>query len=299
MFFRNLMLFRIADGWSPTADALMQQLSSVPFNPCGGMDLKSRGWAAPRENGPLVHSVNRQYLISLGVEEKLLPASVVRREAEKRAAAIAKEQDRKVGRKELRDLRDRVTEEFLPKAFVKERRTFVWIDPVNGWLVVDGSQARAEEALEALQKAIGGIALRPLRCAVSPASAMTGWIAEGEPPAGFSIDQDLELRTAAEAQAAIRYVRHSLDGGEIKQHVGAGKMAVRLAMTWNDRISFVLGEKGEIKRLAFLDILREQAEQEAETADEQFDVDFALMAGELGRLLNDLVTALGGEIKEQ
>jgi recombination associated protein RdgC len=70
-------------------------------------------------------------------------------------------------------------------------------------------------------------------------------------------------------------------------------------MTWNDKISFVLTEQLQIKRLAFLDILKEEAESQAETTEELFDLDFTLMTGELARLLADLVDALGGENLQQ
>ena len=39
-------------------------------------------------------------------------------------------------------------------------------------------------------------------------------------------------------------------------------------------------------------------EGQAETDDERFDIDFALMTGELARLLAALVDALGGELRE-
>jgi recombination associated protein RdgC len=68
-------------------------------------------------------------------------------------------------------------------------------------------------------------------------------------------------------------------------------------MTWNDRVSFVLTDKLHIKRLAFLDVIKEQADPSGANADEQFDADFALMAGELNHLFNDLLIALGGELK--
>ena len=59
------------------------------------------------------------------------------------------------------------------------------------------------------------------------------------------------------------------------------------------------GSPVEVKRLAFLDLLKEEAEKSAEHADEQFDADFALMTGELSRFLPQLVTALGGEVVEE
>ena len=300
MWFRNLRLYRLPRDWDIDAADLEKALAALPLTRCGGLDMISRGWVYARDEGEFVHSVDRHWLLALGVEQKLLPASVVRQEAQDRAAKIEAEQGRKVGRKELRDLRDRVAEELLPRAFTRRRTTWCWIDPAGGWLVLDaGADARAEEFLETLNKSLAGIALRPLQTQVSPSSAMTGWLAESDAPAGFTIDQDLELRAAAEGQAAIRYVRHALEGEEIRQHIAAGKIATKLALTWNDRISFVLTDKLQIKRLAFLDILREQAEQDADTADEQFDVDFALMSGELARMLADLVLALGGELKPE
>lgn len=54
----------------------------------------------------------------------------------------------------------------------------------------------------------------------------------------------------------------------------------------------------QIKRLTFLDILKDAADGQAENEDERFDIDFTLMSGELARLLDDLVVALGGEQAE-
>ena len=79
----------------------------------------------------------------------------------------------------------------------------------------------------------------------------------------------------------------------------SGKLPTRLALTWDDRISFILSEKLEIKRLTFLDLLKEEAEKSAEHADEQFDADFALMTGELSRFLPQIVEALGGEVADE
>ena len=123
---------------------------------------------------------------------------------------------------------------------------------------------------------------------------MTGWVADGDGPTNFSIDQDLWLRSAEKSE--VRYVRHTLEGEDVREQIANGKVATKLALTWNDRISFVLTENMQIKRLQFLDILKEQADGQAENEDERFDIDFTLMAGEVARLLADLVEALGGEL---
>ncbi|WP_243642586.1 recombination-associated protein RdgC [Sulfurisoma sediminicola] len=295
MWFRNLRLYRLSPAWDMDAPRLNALLADHPLARCGSQDMVSRGWVYPRYEGEFVHAVNRCWLIALGVEQKLLPAAVVREATNERAATIEAEQGRKVGRKEMRDLREHVTQELLPRAFTRRRTTWGWLDPVSGWLVLDaGSDSKAEEFIEALLKCAPGMPLRPLQTQVSPGTAMTEWLAAGEGPAGFGIDDELELRPPTPANAAIRYVHLGLEGEEIRAHIAAGKTATKLGLTWSDRVSFVLTDKLQVKRLGFLDIIREQA-ADAQNADEQFDIDFTLMSGEVARLLGDLVPALGGE----
>jgi recombination associated protein RdgC len=124
---------------------------------------------------------------------------------------------------------------------------------------------------------------------------MTDWLAGENAPIGFTIDNELELRATGVSKAMVRYANHALEGSEIHSHIAAGKRATRLGLTWNDRISFVLTEQMQIKRLEFLDIIKEESSILAENADELFDLDFTLMTGELAKMLSDLTEALGGE----
>jgi len=295
MWFRNLQLYRLPAPWKLELSALVEQLARGRFVPCGSQDPLSRGWVPPR-GGELVHFVGGQWLLSLAVEQRLLPSSVVNDEVKERAGKMAAEQGYPPGRKALRDLKDQVTTELLPRAFLRRRKTPVWIDPVHGWLGVDApSLMKAEEVLEHLRQCLDDLPLALVKTQHSPAAAMSGWLAAGDAPAGFTVDRDCELKSTDEEKAAVRYVRHPLEGDEIKAHLTAGKLPTRLALTWDDRISFVLTEKGEIKRLAFLDVIKENAGQDAGNAEEIFDAEFALMAGEFARFIPALLEALGGE----
>ena len=300
MWFRNLQLYRLPTPWAIDLASLEEQVARGPFVRCPSNQPLSRGWASPRRDGALVFALDRQWLLALAVEQRLLPSAVIIEEVRERAEAIEAQQGYAPGRKQLKELRERVTEELMPRAFTRRRSTFVWIDPQNGWLCVDASSpARAEEVIEHLRHCLDEFPLALLHTQVSPASAMADWLAGGDAPAGFTIDRDCELKASGDEKSAVRYVRHPLEGDEIKTHLASGKVPTRLALTWDDRISFVLTEKLEIKRLAFLDLLKEQAERSAEHADEQFDADFALMTGELSRFLPQLVEALGGEVAEE
>lgn len=297
MWFRNLQIFRLGSDWAYSTEALAQALQTGIFQGCGATDRAARGWVPPRgEDGELIFSVARQQLIALGVEQKLLPASVVRQYAQAKIEQIEAAQGYKPGRKQRREIIDQVETELLPRAFVKRGLTYVWIDPLNRWLLVDASSpTRADEVMEQLKLSLGELPLTLVKTQVAPATAMTQWLAAGEAPGSFSIDRDCELQAAADERPAVRYVRHSLDSDEVRNHIAGGKSATRLALTWNDRVSFVLTEQMQVKKVSFLDIIKEDAERQAENADDLFAANFTLMCGELSQLLAHLVEALGGE----
>ncbi|MCF8152081.1 MAG: recombination-associated protein RdgC [Burkholderiaceae bacterium] len=297
MWFRNLQIFRLAPDWAYDTDSLSAALQKGLFQNCGATQRMALGWVPPRGNeGELVFSVERQQLIALGVEQKLLPASVVRQYAQAKLVEIEATQGYKPGRKQTREIVEQLETELLPRAFVKRGLTYVWIDPVNRWLLVDASSsARADEVMEQLKLSLGELPVTLIKTQLAPATAMTQWLAAGEAPGSFSVDRDCELRATAEERAAVRYVRHNLDSEEVRSHIAGGKSATRLALTWNDRVSFVMTEQLQIKRLAFLDLLKEDAERQSENADDLFAANFVLMCGELAQLLAQLIEVLGGE----
>ena len=300
MWFKNLLVYRIKADTRLKADDVEGKLRENALQPCGSFEMESRGWVPPHaaDETRYLHSLERQWLLQLGTNQKILPGSVITQTAKERAAKLAQKQEHPVGRKQMREIRDRVIEELMPKALSRRRTLGAWIDPVNHWLVVDtAADKKADELLESLIGADVDLEARRLECQQSPAAQMTLWLSSGHIPAPFTIDQDLELRAAGESRATVRYVNHPLEGREIREHISGGKVATRLGMTWKNRVSFVLTDQLQIKRVAFLDILKGDNESQSDDAEEQFDIDFALMTGELASMLEDLTKALGGEKK--
>jgi len=294
--FKNLIVYRIAAGWAATAAVVEERLASAHFVACGSSQEKSLGWVEPRglAHGALLESVGGQWLLKMMVETRALPASVVNRKTEERVAQIEASTGRKPGRKEMRDLKDEVRQALLPMAFTKLASHLVWIDREAGWLVIDAaSQARADEVVSGLVAVLDGFAVTLLNTQQSPATAMAQWLTTQEPPADFSIDRECELKAADESRAVVRYARHALDTEEVRQHVAGGKLPTRLALTWADRVSLVLTESLQLKKLAFLEgVFESTGEQRADG----FDADAAIATGELRKLLPDLLEALGGEL---
>ena len=295
MWFRNLQVYRCPAPFNISATSLEEQLGRHGFRGIAGYETQAQGWASPRDDGGLVHTVHGQTLISLCSEKKLLPTSVIKDVTKVKAMEAEDRQGYKPGRKQLRELKQQVTDDLLPRAFNVRRHTGIWIDPVNGWLVIDaGSTGKAEEVVRLLHKSVDGFAFQRLDPATSPGAAMTAWLANNDVPRGFSIDQETELQSPVEEKATVRFVRHALDPKEVQRHIATGKQCTRLALTWSDRVSFVLTESLVLKRIAPVAVIRQGEDAQAQNDGERFDADFMLMTGELRGLITDLVEALGG-----
>ncbi|MGJ0559430.1 recombination-associated protein RdgC [Methylocystis sp.] len=295
--FKNVMVYRIGPAWSVSLEQLEANLQTMRFVECGLTQEKSVGWVEPRgeANGPLVESVGGQWLLKLMLESKAVPASVINRKAKERVAQIEAATGRKPGKKETRDLKEELKLDLLPMAFTKQGSVQVWIDPEARLLMIDAaSQGKADEVLTCLAKSMEGLGAMLLQTTASPVAAMSEWLVSQEPPAGFSVDRECELKAGDESKAVVRYSRHALDIDEVQQHINHGKLPTRLAMTWEGRVSFMLTDTLQIKKLAFVDGVFDD-DASASKAD-RFDADAAIATGEIRKLIPDLLEALGGEL---
>ena len=114
-------------------------------------------------------------------------------------------------------------------------------------------------------------------------------------PICFDVDRECELKATDDSQAVVRYSKHTLNNEEVRKHLQNNKMPTRLALTWNGRVSFVLNEESQIKKIKFLDGVFDASDNAAPEED-RFDSDVAIVTGELGKLIPEMIDALGGEI---
>jgi len=297
--FKNLIVYRIGPDWACTSERAEEGLGKERFVECGATQPLSAGWVEPRgaAHGPLVELVGGQWLMKLKVEQKVLPASVVKRRTAEIAQHIELTTGRKPGKKQTKELKEQATLELLPMAFTKEATVSVWIDPKVRLLMIDaGSAARAENVVTHLVKAMEGFAVQPLQTNLSPAVAMSAWLASGEPPAGFSVDRECELKSPDEMKSVVRYARHLLDTDDVRQHIAIGKQPTKLALTWSGRVSFMLTDAMQIKKIGFDDVVFEGQKGSQASREEAFDADVAIATGELCQLIPDLIAALDGEL---
>lgn len=296
--FKNIITYRIGPEWTPPApEALEAELQRLAFQPCGATQELAVGWVPPRgqDHGAMLEIVGGHWIIKLAVERKAVPAGAVRAELEARCKAIEAEQGRKPGRKEKSEIKEDIVHAFLPRAFSKRSSHTLWIDAANHLLIIGaGSTKAAEGAIKQLGDVMTELKhvlpLSPIHTATSPAAAMAHWLTTQEPPAGFTVDRDLELKNPGEDKSVVRYARHNLELEEIAQHIAEGKMPTQLALTWEGKVSFLLTELLVIKKIDMHGV------EENLSKDDGFDADAAIATGELSALWPDLLLALGGEI---
>ncbi len=296
MWFKNLFIYHLP-AWEENTDSLEEKLASQALQDCGSMEQQTQGWVSTKTPiSPLIHTQEQHLLITLSTQKKLLPSSIINQFAKARSREIEEKDGYKPGRKQMKDIRETVRDELLPRAFVIENKTRAWIDTQRQLLLIDTSSAtKADEFISLLIKSapsIGGVTL--FKTKGNPMTAMTAWLAENSPPTNFSIDQDCELRSRGEGNSTVRYVRHDLESAEIKKHIENGKDVTRLALTWKDKISFTLQENLQLKKITALNLLEEK-QNTGSTDDEKYDNDFSLMTGEIGLLIDNLINELGGK----
>jgi recombination associated protein RdgC len=241
-----------------------------------------------------VHYVGNALWITLGGEDRILPAAAVNRELEKRIAEIEEREGRKLGGRARKRLKEDVVAELLPRALVKPYRLNAYLDLKRGFLAVDTASRKAAESLVShLRIALGSFPAVPVNAEVLVRATLTSWLA-GEPlPAGLSLGDECELKDPVDGGGAVRCSRHELQADEIRSHLEAGKQVTRLALVLDDHVSFVLGEDLVLRKVKFLDGAVEALENtERDSLAAELDARFALMAGEVGRLFDLLERAL-------
>ena len=307
MWFKNIRVYRLTqalviDGQPLSKDNLHHALAAGEFVPCNSQDVARYGWVSPISgHDHLVHAYQAYLMVCAKKQEKVLPASVINEALEEKVAAITEAEGRPVGRKERQSMKDDVMIDLLPRAFTRSSLQFAYIAPATdespfGYVVVNAASAsKAEELLSALRDAVGRLPVVPLVSKQLPHQAMTQWVNEASAPEKLLLGDECELADPKEAGSVIRCKHQDLASAEINSLLHAGMIVTKLGLQWREGVDFILDDQLAIKRLRFADEIQEKVDGfEAQTAAEQFGIEFSVMALELSALIRDLSIALGG-----
>ena len=294
-WFKNAMIYRLTKSLDWSEKTLSDALENNQYHSCNQSEMSKFGWSTPLKGSELLYfTVGKQILLLAQKEEKILPAHVIKRELDARVEKLEQAENRKLKKVEKQTLKDDVVATLLPRAFSKYQQPALWIDAENNLIYVDAASAkRAEEALALLRKSLGSLPVVPLSFANEPSLVMQEWVAKESIPQWLVSLEEAELRDAN--NGVIRCKQQALDSDEILSLVNS-KYVTKLALEWEEHLSFVLNEDCSLKRLKFADQIREKNDDILkEDYAQRFDADFVLMTGILSKLTENLLHDFGGE----
>jgi recombination associated protein RdgC len=284
MWIKNATVY----GISPKAQFPIEQLEAARFVPVGTHELMSSGFVPVRDD-EIAYRQGKHILLRFKVEKKVIPASAVAAVVEARCKELEEQQGFPPGKKAKKELKERAFDELLPRALTTSRTTLIWIDQDQHRLVIDStSNSACDDIIKVLLKYVQDSRNDLGLCDVSwpRAKVVTEWVKD-EAPFEFSVDDAAVLRHPGERGKLVKYERAQLSGDDVSGQLGAGAVVEAVAMTFASRLSFVMTQNSQLRKIKPLDVMQEGRDAEKDV--DRFDADIALMTRELGILLDRLV----------
>lgn len=294
MWYKNAIIYLLPDGWQLEA-GFAEKLEQAAFTPCMGLDWFSEGFAPPTPfSSDFVFTAQNSNRVCLKHEEKVLPSATVRDLVNGKVAEIKEAEARNVWHEEKQQLKEQIVDDLLPRALTQSRRTEAIFDTERGYLLVnEASDKRAEQMLIKLREALGGLKVAMPYTRESPSSLMTEWLLQGHAEGDFELGYNVLLQGVGDVVPKVKISKKDLTHPEVIQHAKNGMKVVELELEWREQISFTLTQNFALKRIRFLDVLQEEAEQGDDTASLMFSSQI-IMTTALGGMLDELANLLGG-----
>jgi recombination associated protein RdgC len=291
MLFKQIQIFQLKPSSSFFYDQLIEKLQLLVFQPCLPSLPFSAGWVAPVDEpgAALAEQINHRLMICMQIEEKILPAAVVRQELHEKVKQLEITRGHKLGKKEKNSLKDEVIMTLLPRSFSKLSRIYAYIDIKHNWLVLASThKKKTEQFLSLFKKSVGESVNNFEICKIPP--ILTQWVKHKDYPDAFTIEKKGVLQDANQKTRIIRCQQQDLLVNSIHEFIKDGCELKQVALMWRDSIRFVLADDFTLRSMKFEDALIDQVkEMEAETKQQKFMADFFMMTETLSSLLQDLL----------
>lgn len=292
MWFKQVQAFQITTSIPRSAEVLEEKLGKMIFEPCRANTPFTAGWAAPidEDDETLVHAYKDYRLFCLQIEEKVLPAYVIRQELKEKVKHIELTQQRKVSHKEKYAVKDEIYRTLLPQAFTRITKIYAYFDLTNKRLIVNTTNAkRIETFTSLLQKTIDNIAIISFPTK-NLHTIMTNWIQKDNCPKSFYVEDACVLKDPAMTSKVIRFNGQDLFSESIQLFLNDGYKVDQIVINWQEQVTFVLKENFTLGTVKFTEaVVNEIKENASETPEEEFAANFIIMAETLTLLVNDLL----------
>ncbi len=303
MFPKNIIAYRFSRDVELDLEQLEEQLKEFMFVPCGSQDKQKFGWVEP--TGALggesfIHAADGNILLTAKKQIKLIPGDTIKQRLNEKVKKLEEVEGRPLKKKEKDNIKDEIILDMLPQAFTRDSYANVLIMTSLNMILVDvSSHNKAEEVLALLRKTIGSLPVVPAIGASAFETLVTGWIKEGTSPEGFTLQDEVVLKSISSDGGTAKLSHQDLASEEVKQHLEAAKVATKCAFDWQERMSYLMSDNFVISKIKWADEIKDQNDDiPREDGLARFDADFALTCGELRAFIPKLFDTFGGFPKE-
>lgn len=293
MFFKNIFVFAFTRPFTTTNEELIDALTEHTFMPLGSTEMNRMGWSNSLGKGSAITTEsNGNILFCARKEEKILPAPVIKEMIDERVELLEAEQSRTATKKEREQFKEDIIFELLPRAFSRTTDIHAYINTTENIIVVNAaSRGKAEDILALLRKTLGTLPVTSISPEKAPDEAMTEWLTYDGTHANclgdnFTVGMEAHFNSLGDHSASAVVKNQDLSSDEVRAHLDADQYVTKLALEFDDEMSFILCDDLSIKRIKFFDVLAEQNDDiDSDDVHGKLKADFTLMAGTLNQLI--------------
>lgn len=282
----------LAVSWSQLEEAMSKNMHREPT----AYEYSRTGYVPPLGNGgDLLEQIDTNiWMIAIRTSRRDLPSAVIAKHLARRVDKFERDNDRPIGKVEKIQLKERLVNELLPKAFVKDATTVAII--TSDYIIVDAtSDKRAEQLLDELRHTIGSLKVIFASTSEPPEKAMTRWLRQEHTDNHELIigDGHLKLETK-ETGFACRNVQPF--GHEVKTILETEHRVTEMQLCHEDCI-MRLNDSFQLRAIKWFDHVKQQAEADAGEDDDPLTINRTsafIYTHTLIRIMEMLRTSMGG-----
>ena len=238
-------------------EALEEALSQKQAYKPHATQSKSIGWVSPLGLDQALSVQSGQFLwLTARIDTKLLPANVIKDALVEKLAEQEVMQGYPPTSKQRRLMKDEVTLDLLPKAFVVGKLVNVIVDLEQQVLILDTTSASVKDAVvDLLRQTTGSLPLTHyIDQKAATSQVLKNWVTQ--PPAQIEIASEFSLINPNDVNAKARVT--GLDESSIMGHLSQGMTVSSLLVQFGDMLKFQINDQLDVSKLKYLNMEEEE-----------------------------------------
>lgn len=224
---------------------LEMALMERPYSDPVGVALTTSGFVPVRENGPLVEMFSGGFAFALRVGDKVIPPSAVREGVRKKIDEIERNEGRKPGRKEKKDITEDVRDSLALRAITRiSQVTFFYHIESQFLFLTSVSQRMCDRAMSTLIHTCGTVKTTTIHVGVSQGltTRLDQWLQDDEDAFGvFQPEGRINLKSLEKRTVAIKTSDLHSNSDALREALRTGHEVTSLRMN-NGETTFTLSK---------------------------------------------------------